>query len=342
MCLLFIKMRYIIEIVKVRTHFDMFYEENIKNRENIQKTEGQFDKNTQKIKRGEGNMPETLFSVFQDERFMDLTLYQCGYEKCQPLHSFGPYVRNHYLFHYIISGKGTLYSDDREKNMTVYSLSGGEGFLIEPGLSNMYTADKEEPWEYIWVEFGGLRAREFMEVSGLSQATPVYRPNKPSDGDALCELLFSIVRNGESSSLRQIGNLYLVMDMLIGTSGLKKQFQNGRLSEFYAREAVAYIEQNYFRNITVEDMARRCSLDRSYFGKIFKKTVGQSPQEFLIRYRMAKAAEALKIGDASVSDIGTAVGYPNQLHFSRAFKNVYGMAPRDYRNKYRILEKQFP
>ena len=49
-------------------------------------------------------MTNHLFSVFQDERFMDLTIYQYGYEKCEPLHSFGPYVRNNYLVHYVISG----------------------------------------------------------------------------------------------------------------------------------------------------------------------------------------------------------------------------------------------
>ena len=43
-------------------------------------------------------MTNYLFSVFQDERFMDLTVYQYGYEQCEPLHSFGPYVRNNYLF----------------------------------------------------------------------------------------------------------------------------------------------------------------------------------------------------------------------------------------------------
>ena len=58
-------------------------------------------------------MANLLFSLFADERFMDLTIFQYGYEKCAPLHSYGPFVRNHYLFHYVISGKGTLLADDR-------------------------------------------------------------------------------------------------------------------------------------------------------------------------------------------------------------------------------------
>ena len=85
-------------------------------------------------------------------------------------------------------------------------------------------------------------------------------------------------------------------------------------------------------NISVEDIAESSGLNRSYFGKIFREAVGKSPQEFLISYRMIKAAELLKRTRYSVSQIGAAVGYPNQLHFSRAFKSVYGVSPRNWRN----------
>ena len=47
---------------------------------------------------------------------------------------------------------------------------------------------------------------------------------------------------------------------------------------------------------------------------------------------MTKAAELLKLTSLSIADIGNAVGYPNQLHFSRAFKNVYGTSPRSWRS----------
>ena len=57
-------------------------------------------------------MSNVLFSIFPNERFVDLGLYQYGWEQCEPLHSYGPYARNHYLFHYCISGTGTLISTD--------------------------------------------------------------------------------------------------------------------------------------------------------------------------------------------------------------------------------------
>lgn len=49
-----------------------------------------------------------------------------------------------------------------------------------------------------------------------------------------------------------------------------------------------------------------------------------------------KAAELLKRTSLSIGDIGNAVGYVNQLHFPRAFKNVYSSSPRDWRNQNRI------
>ena len=87
------------------------------------------------------------------------------------------------------------------------------------------------------------------------------------------------------------------------------------------------------REITVADLARSCNLNRSYFGKIFRDAMKKSPQEFLAEYRMEKAARLLTTTDISIGEISASVGYPNQLHFSRAFKRVYAMAPRDYRKK---------
>lgn len=58
-------------------------------------------------KRNVSTETKLRFHVFQDERFVDLNLYQYGWEQTEPLHSYGPYARNHYLFHYVISGKCT-------------------------------------------------------------------------------------------------------------------------------------------------------------------------------------------------------------------------------------------
>ena len=122
-------------------------------------------------------MSNVLFSVFPNERFVDLGLYQYGWEQCEPLHSYGPYVRNHYLFHYVISGTGTLTATDFNGESHTYRLKSGEGFMIFPKQVTSYSADEKHPWEYTWLEFDGLRVKEALDLAGLTVAAPIYHTN---------------------------------------------------------------------------------------------------------------------------------------------------------------------
>ena len=177
-----------------------------------------------------------------------------------------------------------------------------------------------------------------MEEAGLSNDHPVFHPVSDTAADKLRDEMLRLTQYPDNSRpLGIIGQLYLIMDALIQGSSNKKRLQGGKLSRFYAQEALSFIEQNYTLPITVEDMANRCNLDRSYFGKVFKDMIGQSPQDFLIRYRMSKATSLLTSTSLSIGDISVQVGYPNQLHFSRAFRNIYGMSPRQYRQQNKLL-----
>ena len=284
-------------------------------------------------------MPDHLFSIFPNEHFVDLNLYQYGWEVCGPLHSYGPFSRNHYLFHYIIAGKGTLESTNSKNISTCYSLGPNQGFLICPDQVTTYYADEADPWEYTWLEFDGLRVKEYLEISGLSADEPIYSPKTRDTGNQVRDEMLYIARHSNETPMNLIGHMYLFLDYLSKSSISKKLIKGGKLKDFYIREAISFIEQNYQNAITVEDIAAWCNLNRSYFGKIFKDTVLVSPQEFLIHYRMTKAAELLKLTGLSIGDISQSVGYPNQLHFSRAFKGQFGSSPREWRekNKYRKL-----
>ena len=271
------------------------------------------------------------FTIFPSMNFVDLGLYQFGREDCDPAHSYGPAIRNHYLFHYILSGKGTFMWQDGKRHENSVKLKAGQGFLISPGQITTYVADDRIPWEYCWLEFDGLRARESLEITGMSVNQPVYNPVHREFEEKMRDEMLYIVRNKKEAPLHLIGHLYIFIDALTRSVSEYKP-NSGKVRDFYIKEALAYIENNYMYDISVEDIAESSGLNRSYFGKIFKDSVGKSPQEFLISYRMIKAAELLRLTHYTVNEIGCAVGYPNQLHFSRAFKNVYGISPRKWRN----------
>lgn len=276
-------------------------------------------------------MKNVIFNIFPNEHYLDATLYQHGCEQCLPAHCYGPAVRSHYLFHFIFSGKGIFSTLDKDGTTHTYHLKENEGFLICPGQNTSYIADMQDPWKYAWIEFDGLKVKEWLNNAGLTCDCPIYRNNKKDLLKPMKEELEAIICHKNRSSIYQIGHLYLFMDLLINSSFHHKKMTTGKLKDFYIREAITFIEQNYQDSITVEDIANFCNLNRSYLGKMFKEELKQTPQQFLIFYRMNQATELLRSTEMSISEIGKAVGYPNQLHFSRAFKNVYGVAPSEWR-----------
>lgn len=276
-------------------------------------------------------MQNLIFSIFPNQNFVDLGLFQFGWERCTPAHSFGPAARNHYLFHYILSGTGTLMADDSKGATQTYSIKSMQGFMIFPNQITTYVADKQLPWEYVWLEFDGLRVKSLLDTIGLSLDKPVYHARNKSLREDMANEMLYISRHKDESPFHLIGHLYLFLDYLLRSAADEQLEHGSKLREFYIHEALTYIEHNFQNEITIEDIAGVCGLNRTYFGKIFKEALGKTPQEFLLNYRMLKAAELLKLTSLSIGDVGLAVGYANQMHFSRAFKNNYGISPREWR-----------
>lgn len=279
-------------------------------------------------------MSDTLFHFFPNQYFIDLCLYQTGYEQCRPLHSWGPYIRNHYLFHYVISGSGTFIAVNQNGEEKSFTIRSGQGFLIFPGQITNYHADQKHPWEYTWIEFDGARVDEILTNCGLSIANPVYRSIDRRISNDLKDTMLEMALHKENyTSFRLIGELYKCADCLIRSSRTIPLVSGERLADSYIKEATHFIEQNFHNNITVEDIAAFCSISRGYLSKLMKRHIGLSPQELLFQYRMSKASQLLQLTSMTVKDVGKAVGYPDQLRFSRAFRKAFGIPPSQWRKQ---------
>ena len=100
-----------------------------------------------------------LNNIYFNKGYTDINPVLFGYEKCKSLHTYGPHIRNCYLIHYVVSGKGKFYKKDFEA-----SVNAGQAFLIRPDEVTTYTADKDEPWEYIWIGFDGVAAKKLDDI----------------------------------------------------------------------------------------------------------------------------------------------------------------------------------
>lgn len=91
-----------------------------------------------------------------------------------------------------------------------------------------------------------------------------------------------------------------------------------------------YIEENY-RTATLSEAAQQVHFSPTYLSGFFKKEVGISFSDYLLKIRMEKALELLSSNDIMLYEIADAVGYLNPKNLSRNFKQYYGMTPQEYR-----------
>ena len=92
-----------------------------------------------------------------------------------------------------------------------------------------------------------------------------------------------------------------------------------------------YIAVNYSDNILLEDLAAQANLSSSHFARLFKQTIGQSPYQFLMAYRIEQAKKMLDNPNKLMVDIAMRCGFSDQAHFCRVFKKIEGVTPKQYR-----------
>jgi len=95
--------------------------------------------------------------------------------------------------------------------------------------------------------------------------------------------------------------------------------------------ALQRITADYARKITVGELARLCCMSNCTFYRIFYRTFGKSPQDYIIQYRLQMGAYLLRHKNIGIMEIAAAVGYDSTSSFHRHFRSIYGKTPRDYR-----------
>lgn len=104
----------------------------------------------------------------------------------------------------------------------------------------------------------------------------------------------------------------------------------GFTSDHYGR-VLAFIRAHLDRTITVDDLASEASMSPSHFGRVFKETVGETPMQYVLAYRVEQAIHMMKDAARSLGSIALDCGFADQAHFSRSFKQVTGQTPRQFR-----------
>ena len=130
---------------------------------------------------------------------------------------------------------------------------------------------------------------------------------------------------------------------IIGTMRLYRTItSHGTMPEWHGRlkNTVAYIQEHYTEDISLEQLAQMSGSSVSHFVRIFTKTLEMSPNRFIVTTRINAARKLLETTDKLISDIAHETGFYDQSHMTRAFKTVRNTTPGEYRRKHRSISNK--
>ncbi|MFC4388617.1 AraC family transcriptional regulator [Gracilibacillus marinus] len=267
--------------------------------------------------------------------YFDLYINQFGKELCMPKHYQHSKNSGTFLIHYIRSGEGVFHTSEQS-----YSLKAGQGFLTCPNMEYSYEADERDPWYYYWVGFDGIQAEKLLSKANLHVKNPIFLYDQDHQLVHCFEELCALKQQEPLiSEVKGLGHLYSILSILIQEHKAKvfaDVRQDHKVS--YAQEVLQYIHEHFHQKITISEIADEIGLDRSYLCSLFRNVYNKSIQEYLIHYRIQKACELLEHTTLAISSIAQSVGYEDPLQFSKLFKKIKQLSPKNYRQKIEMVD----
>ena len=260
-------------------------------------------------------------SLAQSSPTLPVIVRLSGWELTRPSHSYGPTIRDYYLLHYIVKGKGNFCIDNN-----TYTLSAGDGFIIPPGVVTYYEADRNDPWEYYWVGWDGEHAQSVLEDLDYKIPKRVY--HYPDTKKIIGEFksLFKTFEK-KNNGYNILSRFYSLISNFINIDFATKMHKDNA----YLSNAILFIRINYSKDITVKDIAKGTFLSVTHLNRLFRTHLNISVNKYLNNYRLEKAIELIYSSNMNITEIALACGFGSGSYFSYLFKLKTGITPNNYR-----------
>jgi len=241
---------------------------------------------------------------------------------------------------YILSGKGKYLVDGIE-----YDVEAGDLVICNPGImhTHIVTNTKEPTIEFI----AGFTDYHFKNMTQnsleIKDGTCILKTTAEIKQKIMMHC-YAMIAEKESCNVGKyfmikthlMQMLLLVMREIVDNEDYEQSTCNfdSYNKNHAVKKIINYLNENYNKKISLEQLAHNMYLSPVYISKIFKEETGESPINYLIKIRLEKAKDILlKDVNSSIKNIANQVGYEDAYHFSKLFKKYYGISPLHYRKK---------
>lgn len=244
----------------------------------------------------------------------DFVYEQCARDK-REIKMLFPYA----VIHFVLSGEGYVNGEKIGKN-TVF-ISAEENRMH-------YYPSRTNPWSYIYLRLRGSDLQKAFNDNEFKNGLTI---RSFEDSEALFNLLSiyqKLSSDGNTEGQKIVANAVFLLFRKNAESSGNKSKSIERMEQIKR-----YIEENYYKNIKMEDIADKFYINKNYMRTLFMEKIGISPKQYLQKIRMERAKYLLSSSNESIKLIANSVGYGDSLLFSKMFKQYCGVSPKEYRVK---------
>ncbi|MEE2731251.1 MAG: helix-turn-helix domain-containing protein [Pseudomonadota bacterium] len=240
-------------------------------------------------------------------------------------HSMSRQEHEDNLLMYCSEGQGEVHVGD-----SVSAVNPGDLIVLPSGISHHYRAADSQPWSLRWVHFAGSKALDYIANLGLTEGMSVVNvglhPKIISDFDAL----FSVRDTGYN--MKALIHASQTLKQALTYLALLASGQSLQARQPINLETIQTLMMaNLSGELDLDALAKAAHLSKFHFSKRYKALTGYSPIQHFIHLKMERACYLLDIGNQPVSHVASELGYADPQYFSRLFKKVTGLSPRQYR-----------
>lgn len=226
------------------------------------------------------------------------------------------------------------------KNSHVGMYCQGDICITPAGIPSSYFAEDNHHYLDVHISHSFLEkiAEEDLKLSyDPLQVMPVFQVRNPQLEQVLRLLQIELYGNGRMGQLYldSLANV-LAINLLHDYSTISVDFPKfrGGLGDRTLRSITNYIDESLDQNIRLSDLAQLAKMSQSHFSRLFKKSTGLSPHQYLLRQRVERAKQLLKNTNQSLMEIALLCGFDSHSHLTRHFKKITGITPKNFRHNF--------
>ena len=221
-------------------------------------------------------------------------------------------------------------------NDTLHTVTPGTMLVIPPGSSMQVIYLAGHNTDYFYFRFNGEEACSLMKSIGLDQpCTPAL-----SDVNAFADLIIKMLHLSPRSqsyfyALSGLAMLFLSeleMQITAGETPFKYRYLIEKITEA--------MQEHPEIAISNDQLAKECGVSKSHFINLFKRYTGHTPKQYRIHELIRKACVLLDTTTLNIQEISFSLDMEDPLYFSRLFKSVQGVSPREYRRSHRAKHNE--